>query len=133
VQTKTGSEQVKQKRPVYLNLTQIRFPIPAIISILHRMSGVLLFLLLPLFLWLLSQSLHSADSFSAVQDTFASPVLRFFVWVMLSSLAYHLIAGIRHLLMDAGIGETLKGARLSSYLVLFLAIISILLLGIWLW
>ncbi len=124
---------MKEKRPVYLNLLQIKFPCPAIVSILHRISGVILFLLLPLLLCLLSQSLRSADTFNGLHETFSHPLLRFFVWVVLSSLLYHLIAGIRHLLMDAGIGESLEGGRWGSYIVLALSIISILLLGIWLW
>lgn len=124
---------MKQKRPVYLNLMQIRLPLPGLVSILHRASGVLLFLFLPLLLWLLSQSLRSSDAFSALQQTFGSPVLRFFVWLVLSSLAYHIIAGVRHLLMDVGIGETLKGGRYSAYVVFILAIICILVLGVWLW
>lgn len=125
---------MNQKRPIYLNLLQIKFPCSAIASILHRISGVLLFLLLPLLLWLLARSLHSFDTFSTLQQLFAnSLLLRFFMWVTLSSLLYHLIAGIRHLLMDAGMGESLVGGRQGAYIVFVLSGISIILLGVWLW
>lgn len=124
---------MREKRPVYLNLLQIKLPCPALVSILHRLSGVIVFLLLPLLLCLLSQSLRSADSFASLQRGLAHPVLRFFIWVALSSLAYHLIAGIRHLLMDVGFGESLQGGRWGSYLVLAFSALCIVLLGVWLW
>lgn len=124
---------MKQQRPVYLNLLQIRQPLPAIVSVLHRISGVILFLMIPLLLWLLAQSLANESAFNAIKQPFFHPVLRFFTWVVLSALVYHLVAGIRHLLMDAGVGETLKGGRVGAYVVLIISIIFIVLLGIWLW
>lgn len=124
---------MKPKRPINLNLLQIQFPAPAIISILHRASGVVLFLMLPLLLWLLSASLNSSDSFNALHESLTHPVLAFFIWVTLSALLYHLVAGIRHLLMDIGIGESLKGGRLSAYIVFLVSTLGIVLLGVWLW
>ncbi|HVV68623.1 MAG TPA: succinate dehydrogenase, cytochrome b556 subunit [Gammaproteobacteria bacterium] len=120
-------------RPVYLNLLQIRQPLPAIVSVLHRVSGVILFLLLPLLLWLLAKSLASEASFNALKQPFTHPVLRFFIWVTLSALIYHLVAGIRHLLMDMGVGESLKGGRAGAYLVLVISIVLIIFAGICLW
>ena len=122
-----------KQRPVYLNLLQIRQPLPAIVSVLHRISGVILFLLLPFLLWLLAKSLTSEAAFDALKQPLAHPVLRFFIWVVLSALIYHLVAGIRHLLMDMGIGETLKGGRIGAYLVLVISIIFIIFAGISLW
>jgi succinate dehydrogenase / fumarate reductase cytochrome b subunit len=122
-----------KKRPIHLNLLQIRFPAPAIVSILHRASGVILFLCLPLFLWLLSSSLRSQASFDNIHTSLTHPVSAFITWVMLSALLYHLIAGVRHLLMDAGIGESLQGGRFTAYLVQCISAIGIILLGVWLW
>ena len=124
---------VKTQRPINLNLFKFHFPIPAIVSILHRISGVILFLLLPLLLGLLSSSLVSADSFSALSDSMACPILKFFTWVILSALLFHVFAGIRHLLMDAGIGETLQISRITSFAVIVLSLVGIILLGVWLW
>lgn len=124
---------MNQKRPVFLNLTQIRLPLPGLVSILHRVSGILLFLLLPVLLWLLSCSLHSSEHFNELKQIFQYPILHWVIWILLSSLAYHLLAGIRHILMDMGLGETLKSARLSAKIVLLLSIICIVLLGVWLW
>lgn len=124
---------MKSKRPVYLNLLQIQFPAPAIISILHRASGVVLFLMLPLLLWLLSRSLASSDSFNRLHQSLMHPLLKLVIWTTLSALLYHLLAGIRHLLMDAGIGESLKGGRFTAYTVAIISAIGIILLGVWLW
>jgi len=124
---------VPSSRPVYLNLLQIRMPVPAIASILHRLSGVLLFLLLPAFLLLLHYSLNSAHSFACLQECLQYPLSKFVLWVMLSSLLYHLIAGIRHLIMDAGFGESLTAARWVAYTTLTLNTLGIICLGIWLW
>ena len=122
------------KRPVNLNLFTIAFPVPAIVSILHRISGVILFLLIPVLLALLACSLHSSDGFKQVLSFFAHPLVKFFIWASLLALFYHLIAGVRHLLMDSHWGDSLKGGRLGAKLVLVVTIILMLILsGLWLW
>lgn len=120
------------KRPVNLNLFTIAFPLPAIVSILHRISGVILFLLIPLLLVLLTRSLD-AHGFHQIGVFFAHPVVKFCVWGLLLALFYHLIAGIRHLLMDCHCGDSLQGGRLGAKLVLLATFIVAILLGIWLW
>ncbi len=124
---------MKATRPVYLNLWRIKFPVPAIISILHRISGVVLFLGLPILLYLLSQSLISQDSFDHISSHLTRTIMRWVVWVIISALFVHFFAGIRHLLMDIGIGETLAGARKSAWLVAVLTASIIILSGIWIW
>lgn len=119
-------------RPKNLNLFTIRFPLPAIVSILHRISGVVLFLLIPFALWGLSYSLTEPgfDNLSQWMDTFLA---KFIFWVLLAPFCYHLVAGIRHLLMDMHIGTTLKGGRTSSVLTFVISIVLVLLVGVWLW
>jgi succinate dehydrogenase / fumarate reductase, cytochrome b subunit len=124
---------VNQQRPVNLNLFTIKFPLPAIISILHRASGVFMFLLIPFLLWMLSASLSSPVSFESLQITLMGFGSKFVVWLLLSALLYHLVAGIRHLLMDIGFGESLAAGRVSSKIVLICSIILSILVGIWLW
>ncbi|MFN3234034.1 MAG: succinate dehydrogenase, cytochrome b556 subunit [Gammaproteobacteria bacterium] len=119
-----------KNRPVNLNLLTIRFPVMAIISILHRISGIILFLLLPLVLCGFEYSLSSQEAFTHLQAITSSFWVRFFIWVILSSLIYHVIAGIRHLFMDAGIGESKCAGRYTAYFVLVLSVIVILFLGI---
>lgn len=121
------------KRPKHLKLWQIKFPVTAVISILHRASGVCLFLLIPYLLWLLSCSLASAQSFGLIQTGSSSCVLKVGLQLVLSAVIFHTLAGIRHLCMDIGIGESLCGGRLSAYLVFILSILGMISLGVWLW
>ncbi len=124
---------MNNKRPVNLALTTMRFPITAIVSIMHRMSGVVLFISIPCLLWALQQSLSSTDEFDRLHDCLTTPLAKFLIWVVLSALWYHLIAGFRHLLMDWGVGESKAGGTLGARIVLGLAIIAIVGTGIWLW
>lgn len=124
---------MNKQRPVNLDLFTIKFPIAAIISILHRVSGTILFLLIPFLLWMLYASLGSPMTFDALQDFLSSLWIRFFIWLILVALMYHLVAGVRHLLMDMGIGESLAAGRKSSYVVIAITIILALILGAWLW
>lgn len=68
-----------------------------------------------------------------MQDALASPVCKFIIWAVLAGLAYHLVAGVRHLIMDCGIGESFEGGRLGAKLVLVFAVILIVLAGVWVW
>lgn len=125
---------MKDQRPININPLRYRYPVTAIVSILHRVSGVITFLLIPLLLWMLGKSLASDMQFQDLQSVFNNnSTLRFFTWVVLSGLLYHLVAGIRHLIMDLGFGESLTAARASGYLVIIIGIILIILAGIWLW
>ena len=129
-----GNDQpVKKQRPKNLNLLTIHFPIPAIVSILHRISGIILFLLLPFVLWGLNMSLSSQQEFDTVYRCLTSPFAKFIIWCCLSALLYHLVAGIRHLFMDAGVGEELKSGRISAILTFIISAVLILLAGIWIW
>ena len=124
---------MKHKRPINLNLFTIKFPITAIVSILHRLSGLLLFILIPFLLWGLNLSLSSQQDFDALYFRLTTPWSKFIIWLLLSAFIYHFVAGIRHLIMDAGIGEGLKSGRLGAILVLVISVILTLLAGIWLW
>lgn len=124
---------MNKKRPVNLDLRTVKFPITAIASILHRISGFLLFFFIPVLLWLLQSSLRSSTSFEHISQCLANPVLAFIIWGFVAALIYHLLAGIRHLFMDIGIGETLSGAKFGVTVVFVIAIILIVLMGVWLW
>lgn len=124
---------MKDKRPKNLNLFTIHFPVPAIVSILHRITGVILFLCIPFFLWVLQHSLSSQAHFDYIHSILITPVMKFIVWGGLSAYIYHLFAGVRHLLMDIHIGEELRSGRIFAMLTLFFSIVSIIGMGIWLW
>lgn len=123
---------MNRPRPKNLNLLTIRFPLPAIISILHRVSGVALFLIIPFALWLLSFTL-TPEGFDAFQDARDSLWFKFILWAALVPFCYHLIAGIRHLLSDIHIGTTLKTGRATARATIVISIVLIILAGVWLW
>lgn len=101
--------------PKFLNLLQIRFPIGAIASIGHRISGVLLVLSLPLLALTLDRSLHSEAEFAALRDLVSAPWRAVLLALLVWAATHHLLAGIRHLLMDVGIGSGLSQARTSAW------------------
>jgi len=107
-------------RPVYLNLFQIRLPVGGVVSILHRVSGTLLVLALPFALWMFARSLESAQRFAAVQELVRAVPARWVLCIVLLGLGHHLLAGIRHLLLDLHVGMSRGGARLGGWLVLML-------------
>lgn len=121
------------KRPVNLDIGTIKLPITAIVSILHRISGVILFAVVAVLLWMLDLSLSGEEGFAAVRECLASPVARVVLWACLAALAYHVVAGVRHLIMDIGVGESLEGGRLGAKLVMIIAVVLILLAGVWVW
>lgn len=124
---------VKRERPVNLDLTTLKFPVTAIVSILHRVSGVVLFLLTPLMLYWLHLSLDTEASFLALSAQLENPFWKLFLWAFSAALAYHLFAGIRHILMDVGFGEALASARKSAVFLVIIAIISVIALGVLVW
>lgn len=124
---------MNSKRPVNLDLSTIHFPITAIVSILHRISGVALFAGIAVLLWMLDASLASPESFLALRELLALPLSQAVLWLTLAALAYHAVAGVRHLIMDIGIGESLEGGQVGAKLVLFFALVAIVLAGVWIW
>ena len=113
---------VKDTRPVNLDLTTVKFPLPAIASILHRISGVALFFGIGVVLYLLQLSLESEAGFERVTELFHATTVKLVVWLLLTGLLYHLIAGVKHLLMDWGIGESREGALRGAQVTLVLAV-----------
>lgn len=113
------------------SLMQYRFTLIALASILHRLSGVILFFLIPFVLWLLHLSLSSEANFLLVKDFMGSPVVAFFMWMTLSALFYHLIAGTKHLLMDAGYFDEKTSGKMASIVVIILGIVATFGIGVW--
>lgn len=125
---------VAKPRPVYLDLLAIRQPMPAVVSILHRISGALLFLIgIPLLLWVAQRALASPDAWAAMRSTLSSPFAKLVLVVLAWAYFHHLIAGIRHLVMDLHIGMTLKLARQSAAITLVLGVLLTLGVAIKLW
>ena len=126
---------VKSNRPVNLSMGQVlsvnlKSPV-AIASILHRLLGVIVFLLVPVLLWLLDKSLSSPEGFAEVQEIFNGFFVRFIVWVFVAGLIYHFIAGVKHLLADLGVAEELQSGRVAATIALVLSAIGILAAFVW--
>jgi succinate dehydrogenase / fumarate reductase cytochrome b subunit len=123
-----------KQRPVYLDLVRIRLPLPGIVSILHRISGTLLFLVgIPLLLCGLAASLESPESYADVKSAFASPLAKLVLIGFLWAYLHHFFAGIRFLLLDLLTGIDLPSARRSSVVVLGVSLALTLILGARLW
>ncbi len=109
-------------RPRFLTLWQIRLPVAGVVSILHRISGVLMLLAFPLLLYLFQLSLQSAEGFAAVRNLLTVWPLQLLVLLLTWLFVHHLFAGLRVMLIDMEWGSGLQAARRSAWLVLLGAI-----------
>ena len=114
-------------------MRSIRMPVSAVASILHRISGVILFVAIGGLLWLWQLSLSSAAGFASARTVVTSPLGFFVLWGVLTALVYHLCAGIRHLLMDLGYFEEKHSGQVSARIVIAVAVVAGLAMGVWLW
>lgn len=121
------------KRPININPLSVQLPVGALVSITHRISGILVFLLIPLLLWALQLSFASEQSFAQVKAIFDNLLMKSIAWVLLAALLFHLVAGIRHLLMDVHIGDSLRVGRFSAKLVIFISLLLAIEAAYWLW
>jgi succinate dehydrogenase / fumarate reductase cytochrome b subunit len=126
--------RVAKPRPVYLDLPRIRQPIPAIASILHRVSGALLFVVgVPALLWGVQASLASPEAYDAFRAFMARPLVKLVVLVLVWAYFHHLLAGLRHLFMDVHVGLDLKPARQTATAATVAAVLLTLVLAIRIW
>ena len=115
---------MNKKQPVYLNLFKIKLPLPGIVSLLHRVTGGLLFLAIPFSIYLLQLSMHDEADFQRAVDWLNHPLILLLEVMIFTALIYHFFAGIRFLLMDIDIGEDKRPAEVSSWLVIGATIMS---------
>lgn len=111
----------------------MRLPITAWASITHRASGVFLFVGMAVLIWMLDASLKSPESFDAMVGVLASPLVKLVLWAIFAGLIYHTVAGIKHLVADFGIGETMEGGVLGARIVFVVSAVLIVLGGLWIW
>ena len=120
-------------RPVNLDLTTFRFPITAIASILHRVSGVVLFFGSFILMALLGMSLDNEAGFADALALLDNGFVAFIIWGVLAALAYHFVAGVKHLFMDMGYGETLESGPIFAKVSMASAVVLMVLAGVWVW
>ena len=124
---------LSSERPVNLDLTTFRFPITAIASILHRVAGVILFFGSFILMALLGMSLENEAGFADTLALLENGFVSFIVWGVLAALAYHFVAGVKHLFMDMGYGETLESGRLFAKVSIAVASLLIVSAAVWVW
>ncbi|MEH6471530.1 MAG: succinate dehydrogenase, cytochrome b556 subunit [Halopseudomonas sp.] len=125
---------MNKTRPVNLDLRTIKQPLPAISSILHRITGIILFIGVAFMLYAFDLSLDSQQGFDAVADMLSNSFLaKFIAWGLVSSLLYHFFAGIKHLIMDCGYCEELESGTMIAKATLVAGVVSTLLAGVWIW
>lgn len=124
---------MNKQRPKHLTLHQIRLPLPGFVSILHRISGLLLFAALPLLLLMLQYSLRSIETYTQLMNLLGHPLAKLLALGMLWAFLHHFCAGLRYLAIDLHRVRNLAQARNSSKAVLAASLLLTVLLGVKLW
>jgi succinate dehydrogenase / fumarate reductase cytochrome b subunit len=122
-----------KKRPKNLNLITIRLPLPALVSILHRLSGLLLFLIIPALLLMLQTSLSSPEGFDSIVKAAHHPISKLLLIGLSWAFLHHLFAGVRHLLSDMNLGLELAQARAINKVVLTASLALTAFVGVFIW
>jgi succinate dehydrogenase / fumarate reductase cytochrome b subunit len=131
----TWVEGMKTDRPINLSLSPAKFsfPLAALASITHRITGVLLFVGIAFLLYLLDRSLTSAQGLEDARALLTQPLPKLLLIAIVATLIYHFVAGIKHLFLDFDIGDTIEGGKLAAQLTIGISIALIALAGAWLW
>ena len=125
---------MSKNRPVNLDLRTIKQPLPAIVSISHRVTGVMLFVGLIFMFILFDMSLSGAEGFASAETIMQEYFLaKFIAWGLLVSLSFHLFAGLKHLVQDFGYGEELTSADVAAKVVIAATVVTAFLAGYWVW
>ena len=124
---------MNKQRPIHLALHRIKLPPSGIVSILHRISGLILFFALPLLLLMLQYSLRSIETHTQLMTVLAHPIIKLMLIGLLWAFLHHFFAGLRYLAIDVHFLSSLAQSRASSKLVLFVSLILTILRGAQLW
>jgi succinate dehydrogenase / fumarate reductase cytochrome b subunit len=124
---------VKKQRPVNIDLSTIKMHVAAQASILHRISGVIMIFAVGILLWTLSLSLSSAEGFAQVKALLDGVFFKLIIVGIVSALIYHILGGLRHILMDLGYFEELQSGNASAKIIIVLWVVLTILVGAKLW
>lgn len=124
---------MNKQRPKHLALHLIKLPLPGIVSILHRISGLMLFLALPLLLLMLQYSLNSIETYTELMSMLAHPLVKVMLLGLLWAFLHHFCAGLRYLAIDLHLVRDLARARNSSKVVMAVSLALTVVLGVKLW
>lgn len=120
-------------RPKHLALHKIKLPLPGIVSILHRISGAVLFVALPLLLFILDQSLRSIETYTNLTEVLSHPILKLTLLGLMWAFLHHFCAGLRYLAIDLHLVSHISAARTSSKWVMLMSLSLTTVLGVKLW
>ena len=124
---------VKKRRPLWFNLSPLNLPVPGLVSIFHRISGIVLYLGLIGFLYLLDLSLASESGYAKAGELLHNPVAKLLVVASIWALLHHMCAGIRHLFLDIDIGTSLPVARRSAFAVFIVSLLMAASIAVRIW
>lgn len=124
---------MQKERPKNLDLATVKFPVTAIASIVHRVSGIIVFVALAILLTLLSCSLSSPSDFNRVASYFDNFLIEFVMWGTLTAFAYHAVFGVRHMIQDLGHWEEMDSASLSAQIGFVVTAVLSVLAGVLVW
>jgi len=124
---------MKTDRPVNLALWTFKYPLAAIASLTHRITGAVLFVGIALLLYLLELALASEQGFADARALLAQPLPKLLVFAVVATLIYHLVAGIKHLLLDFHVGDSLEGGHRAAQVTIAVSVVLIVGAGVWLW
>ena len=124
---------MSKARPKYLDLFRIRLPVPAFVSILHRIAGALLFLMIPALLYLWQMSVQAPETFDSFKAIMGRPLVKLVAIGLIWAYVHHFCAGIRHLALDLHYGTTLETARATSWGVIGVSLFLTIAFGAVLW
>ena len=124
---------MNKQRPKHLALHLIKLPLPGIVSILHRVSGLMLFCALPLLLLMLQYSLKSIETYTQLAEILGNPYIKIMLIGLLWAFLHHFCAGLRYLAVDLHLVRNLAQARGSSKVVIVVSLALTIFLGVKLW
>ena len=124
---------VKRRRPLWFNLSPLNLPVPGLLSIFHRVSGIVLFLGLIGFLYLLDLSLASESGYAKAAQYLNNPIWKLLAIASIWALLHHMCAGIRHLFLDIDVGVSLHAARRSAFAVFIVSLVMAASIAVRLW
>jgi succinate dehydrogenase / fumarate reductase cytochrome b subunit len=124
---------MKTDRPVNLNMFTITLPLVGVLSFIHRVTGMALFVGVAFGLYALDLALSSQAGFAEATALLAEPLARFIFLGLIFSLVYHIVAGVKHIFMDFHIGDSLEAARVNAYVVIVATVVITGVVGALLW
>jgi len=125
--------KLRKERPKNLDLTTVHFPVTANASILHRLSGIIIFVGLAILLLLLNCSLKSEVDFNRLAGYFDGVIVSFIVWGILTAFIYHAVFGVRHMIQDLGYWEEMDCASNSAKVGFVITAVLSVLVGVLVW